>query len=374
MSARWRAASIGRGGLVGERAQRLEALGGREEVVARVVGPDRADGRAVAVLQRHEQPVPAPRQRPVAVGGRDVDGLEDLGDQLVRALAVQQHAALGLVRGVQQRRHLRQRRLRQEGDVGVASSRPRRGARGRRRRPRRASRRPCRSRAPRGSPSQTSPSASSARTRPVRPAETRSRCSTARRWRLVVLGGLLRARSPARRARRRRRARRARARRAAGPSSGSSSESTPSSVSPAPCSGTNSPSSGCHASGPCRRRPSGTQVTMPSPHVMLLAADDVGAVAGEARVEHLLPRRARVRGAQERRAALVEAPCTTRTSKSSNAGRCRLTTTTRQPSEFATARAIASSTGSSPPRSRIACATSSSPRKCASAPGSPATG
>lgn len=39
--------------------------------------------------------------------------------------------------------------------------------------------------------------------------------------------------------------------------------------------------------------------------VVVLVANDVGAVAGEARVEHLLPRRARVRGAHERGAALV---------------------------------------------------------------------
>ena len=43
------------------------AVGGREQPVARVVDPDDAEHRAVAVVQRHEQPVPVPRPRAAAV-------------------------------------------------------------------------------------------------------------------------------------------------------------------------------------------------------------------------------------------------------------------------------------------------------------------
>ena len=242
------------GGLVGEGAQRLEALGGGEEVVGRVVDPDRADRRAVAVLQRHDQPVPAPRERAVAVGGRGVERLEVLGDQLVRAVAVEQHAALDLVRGVQERGHLRQRRVREAGDVGVAPAHPRARHQHVGRRPRRASRRSCRSPGRRGSPRTPRPARPRRAARPVRPGGDAQQVLDRERgggWSPRPPG---RARSPARRGRRRRASTSSSAPAGRRPDSGSSSESTPSSASSSPRSGTNSAVLGMPGLGSGRRR------------------------------------------------------------------------------------------------------------------------
>ena len=63
-----------RGGcVVGEDPERLEAVGRGHEPVGGVVHPDDPEQRALAVLERHDQPVPVPRPRPAAVELRRVD-------------------------------------------------------------------------------------------------------------------------------------------------------------------------------------------------------------------------------------------------------------------------------------------------------------
>ena len=71
-------------GLVGEGAQGLEALGGRQQVVGRVVGPDGADDVAVGVVERDHQPVRGPGQRPAPVGRRGVDPVQRRRDERER--------------------------------------------------------------------------------------------------------------------------------------------------------------------------------------------------------------------------------------------------------------------------------------------------
>ena len=78
--------------LVGERAQRLQLLAAREHVVGRVVDPYQAVDRAVAVVQRHDQPVVVPGVRAAAVAQRRVDALE-VGRADDRGLGVEDDAA-----------------------------------------------------------------------------------------------------------------------------------------------------------------------------------------------------------------------------------------------------------------------------------------
>ena len=85
--------------LVGERAQRLQALRGGEQAVLGLVDPDHPRERAVAVVQRDEEPVVAPRQGAAAVALPAVQAVElGRGEQL-GLLAGEQHAALALVLG-----------------------------------------------------------------------------------------------------------------------------------------------------------------------------------------------------------------------------------------------------------------------------------
>jgi hypothetical protein len=86
--------------VVGERAQRAQPVDAGEQQVDRVVGPQEAEQRAVAVAQRHHQPVVVPGARATAVVVRRVDGRDaERGRHRVRGRAVEQHAALLLVLG-----------------------------------------------------------------------------------------------------------------------------------------------------------------------------------------------------------------------------------------------------------------------------------
>jgi hypothetical protein len=95
-----------RGGcLVREDAERLQLLLRREETILRLVGPDQADHLAGGVAQRHDEPVPVPRARPLAVA---VGGVRDLlpVDAALRLLAREQEAACDLEFRVEECRHV----------------------------------------------------------------------------------------------------------------------------------------------------------------------------------------------------------------------------------------------------------------------------
>jgi hypothetical protein len=88
--------------LVGERAQGLEALGLRHEAVLGLVDPHDPGERAVAVVQRHDQPVVLPRLRAAAVAPPAMDVVQLGRGEELGLLAGEQHAALVLVLRAQQ--------------------------------------------------------------------------------------------------------------------------------------------------------------------------------------------------------------------------------------------------------------------------------
>ncbi len=104
--------------LVGERAQGLQPLAAREHVVGGVVDPDQARDRAVAAVERHDQPVAVPGVRAAAVALRRVEALDLLRRDPAGGLLVEQDAALPGERRIGERGHLGDRRLGQLRDLG----------------------------------------------------------------------------------------------------------------------------------------------------------------------------------------------------------------------------------------------------------------
>ena len=188
-SARWRRCSSWRADstaliawLANARSACRPSVVGQQAVVG-LVDPDHAGERAVAVVQRDEQPVVAPRQRPAAVALPAVQAVELGRREQLGLLAGEQHAALALVLGAQQARDRRQRHVGQRGELVAAPADARRGCAGGGRGPSVSETmtrwKPSASRMP----PQTANSISSTERRPVSRAETRSRCWTAARWR-----------------------------------------------------------------------------------------------------------------------------------------------------------------------------------------------
>ena len=100
--------------LVGEHAQRLQRLVGGQQPVLRIVDPHHPVEPAGRVVQRHDDPVVVPGERPAPVGDRRVDAAE-VGRALDRHVALHHDAAVAHVRGVEQlleRRDLHERELR----------------------------------------------------------------------------------------------------------------------------------------------------------------------------------------------------------------------------------------------------------------------
>ena len=109
--------------LVGEHAQRLQRLVGGQQPVLRVVDPDHPVDAPGRVVQRHDDPVVVPGQRPAAVADRRVDAAQ-LGRDLQRLVALHDDAAVAHALRVEQRldrldRHVRELRgaLRREADA-----------------------------------------------------------------------------------------------------------------------------------------------------------------------------------------------------------------------------------------------------------------
>ena len=103
--------------LVRERAQRLQLSVGGQQAVLGVVDPDHAEEPAVAVVQRHDEPVVVPGARPAAVVDRGVDAV-DLGRRAALGLGGVHHdAAVGQEGGVEQRRQDVERERREARDL-----------------------------------------------------------------------------------------------------------------------------------------------------------------------------------------------------------------------------------------------------------------
>ena len=155
--------------LVGEHAQRLQRLVGGQQPVLRVVDPHHPVEPAGRVVQRHDEPVVVPGERPAPVGDRRVHAAE-VGRALDRHVALHDDAAVAHERGVEQRLERRDRHERElRGLLGrEADARQRHELA----RPRRGRRPPSGSRAPRAMPQQTASSISSAVRAPVSWADT----------------------------------------------------------------------------------------------------------------------------------------------------------------------------------------------------------
>ena len=237
--------------LVREDAQRLQPLRRRDEPVLRVVRPDEAHLLAVPVVERHEQPVVVPGVRAAAVALRAVLDVIRV-DALARRLVRHEVAAGDFERRVEERPHRIERHRAQHGRVVRLPT-------GRRARAQQSGLHvdeldrhlleaergvDARGRPSRGSPASTArPSASTTPRAAARGSRDGARCAPT--------AAPSRSRSP--RAPRARTGLRARRRFGRRPLRGSPTEKIASIRPSESSSGTNSSSSGCHASGSSER-------------------------------------------------------------------------------------------------------------------------